>query len=219
MGYVKRFATGFAVTMIGAFIQPAAAAPVDISTVTCQEMMDLASSSGDQQAEMGVALWWLLGYAAPAENGTVLDLGSMDGVLGKIETYCTKNPKFGLMTAVEKFGGTEAPALSKKAVDVSTVKCETVMTGADNTLWGAIPWLLGYDASDDGDTAFDIDHIGHVAEEVGAFCAQNPKSGLLTAVKSAVTAAAESADPAADSAEPATEDEATPATMDEGTEG
>jgi hypothetical protein len=184
MGYLKRFAVGFAIATFGAFAGAAKAVPIDVSTFTCKDLLAAASAAEAEQANVGVMLWWVLGYASTDSHGTVMDFDNLDKGMGQIEEYCTRNPGFGLLTAAHKFGGDNAPEPTPAAVDVSTVKCEAALSSGDDRIWGSVPWLAGYFASYDEDSTFDLEAITRLTEGMAAFCATNPQSGLVTAYKS-----------------------------------
>ena len=102
-----------AAALCAAIFMPGAASakPVDASTVTCTEMLEVASTKGDDavknesRARIGLMLIWMQGYKAPADYGTVADVKSIMGGIDRVVEMCTKTPNFGLMTVTESPSG------------------------------------------------------------------------------------------------------------------
>ena len=169
--------------LVGSF--PASAKPVDASTVTCTEMLAIASAGdskadSESQARIGVMLMWMQGYQAPADHGTVADVKAIMGDIDRVVAMCTKSPNLGLMTVTEKLweGGGEP---SSDAVDLSTVKCEAMLHTNDADRASMVVWLLGYNAAVDEDPMFDLDDVGEKVKNLAAYCTENPEIGLVTA--------------------------------------
>ena len=180
---------------------PSSAESVDVSTITCKDLMDTAEAasnsdkklfaktssadaSKDKAAEqMGVLMFWLYGFNAPQDNGPVIDFAALEGYVEKLGDFCKSNPKIGLVTASEKFSGKNAPKPSKDAVDVSTLKCSVVKSEMDNQTAASILWLAGWYAANDNDTSFDFDDLGSKMKSFGEYCAKNPNKGFNSAAR------------------------------------
>ena len=168
------------------FCAAASAKPVDASTVTCTEMLDVASRKGtddpkdESKARIGVMLIWMQGYEAPAEHGTVADVKSIMGDIDRVVDMCSKSPNLGLMTVTEKLWDEDAPP-SKEAVDLSTVTCEALMGTNDADRTGMVMWLMGYRAAAADDPMFDLDAVGEKVKNLATYCKENPAMGLVTA--------------------------------------
>ncbi len=180
---------------------PSNAESVDVSTITCKELMDTAEAASgsdkklftktsgadagkDKAAEkMGVLMLWLYGFNAPQDNGPVIDFAALEGYVEKLGDFCKSNPKIGLVTASEKFSGKNAPKPSKDAVDVSTLKCSVVKSEMDNQTAASILCLAGWYAANDNDTSFDFDDLGSKMKSFGEYCAKNPNKGFNSAAR------------------------------------
>jgi HdeA/HdeB family len=193
--FMKVAVTAFAVMF--ASIRPSAAEAVDVSTVTCKELVDVAQSAADSSskvstnkdssgdvaaAKMGVMMIWMYGYNAANDQGTIVDYPAIDTYVGKLAEYCAKNPKVGLITASEKFSGDNAPEHSKEAVDISTTKCSAVKEVDEKTAI-ALMWLAGWHAASENEPMFDFEQFGQKLEKFGEYCAKNPNKGFNTAAK------------------------------------
>ena len=128
---------------------PSSAESIDVSTITCKELIDTAQATSGQATsgadkklftaapaadvakekaaqQMGVLMFWLYGFNALQDNGPVVDFTALEAYVEKLGDFCKNNPKMGIVTASEKFSGANAPKASKEAVDVSTLKCSAV---------------------------------------------------------------------------------------------
>lgn len=178
-------AAALAVTLSLMLSVPASAKAVDASTVTCTEMLAIASAgdskeNSESQARIGVMLMWMQGYQAPADHGTVADVKAIMGDIDRVVEMCTKSPNLGLMTVTEKlWDGDSEP--SKEAVDLSTVKCDAMLKANDTERASMVVWLLGYNAAVDEDPMFDLDAVGEKVTNLATYCTENPEMGLVTA--------------------------------------
>lgn len=75
---------------------PVQAQKVDLSTITCQQFLDMNKES------IGLILMWMAGYYADQDAPPVVDFGKMKEDAAKLAGYCTKNPSVGLITAAEE---------------------------------------------------------------------------------------------------------------------
>ncbi len=188
-------------------VAPASAEGVDVSTITCKEMIDTMLKAGGQNTgkakkaaakssgaeedkaaqKMGVLLVWLNGHNASEDCGMVIDFQHLGSYVEKLSDYCLKNPKIGLMTAAEKFTGDNMPKPSKKAVDVSVLKCNSITAEPDEETSLSIIWLAGWHAALNNETTFDLDEFQNKMGKFGEFCAANPTKGFNTAAKAVFT--------------------------------
>lgn len=162
----------------------ASAGPIDASTVTCKDLTDSGKSGGDGAYGASVILYWMAGYHATDEQGTVVDFDNLIKEMGQTAEYCSQNPAIGVMTASAKYMGTNAPAATPKAIDLSILKCEHVNTSKPDDAEGLgqiLMWLSGYHKSTGGTTLIDMDEFAKSAEKIGQYCGKNPEVGLYTA--------------------------------------
>ncbi|HLQ89164.1 MAG TPA: HdeA/HdeB family chaperone [Xanthobacteraceae bacterium] len=179
-------------------VAPASAEAIDVSTITCGEMIESvtgafpknpdkaapANPSQERAAQkMGVIMIWLHGYNASEDRGTVLDYAQVKSYAEELGAFCALNPKIGLMTAAKKYSGDNAPKPSRDAVDVSTIKCSALKDGANEKLSVAIIWLGGWQAGVDDESTFDFEEFGEDITKFAEFCAKNPSKGFVTAAK------------------------------------
>ena len=173
---------------LAAFFVPAAASakPVDASTVTCTEMLEVASlkgnddPKGEAKARIGLMLIWMQGYKAPSDHGTVADVKAIMSGIDRVVDMCSKTPNFGLMTVTEKLWAADAE-VSKDAVDLSTVTCTAWLKTNDTDRTGMVMWLLGYHAAVAEDPMFELDAVGEKVKNLATYCTENPDMGLVTA--------------------------------------
>lgn len=162
----------------------ASAEQIDASTVTCKELTDRSAAGKDEAYGASVLLYWMAGYHATDEQGTVVDFDNL--VKGMTETadFCSKNPGISVLTASGKYMGTNAPAASPKAIDLSILKCEQVNSSKPDDAEGLgqiLMWLSGYHKSTGGTTIVDLDEFNKSVDKMADFCTKNPAVGLYTA--------------------------------------
>lgn len=78
-----------------------------------------------------------------------------------------------------------APAYAQK-VDMGTIKCEEFLKAPSEFHGQVLMWLTGYMADEDADPVIDFDKMAENGKRLGAYCAQNPTSGLMTAAEKAI---------------------------------
>jgi acid stress chaperone HdeB len=71
-----------------------------------------------------------------------------------------------------------------QVVDLSTIKCREFIELPKETATAVTVWLDGYYTDEEDPAVVDFDKMKGKAEKLGAFCAQNPKMGLMTAAES-----------------------------------
>jgi len=75
-------------------------------------------------------------------------------------------------------------AANAQAVDLSKIKCKDFIELPKETAYAITVWLDGYFTDEEDPAVVDFDKLKAMAERVGAFCAQNPKMGLMGAAES-----------------------------------
>src|SRR5262249_15623347 len=107
--------------------KPAAAETFDISTVTCQDLINISDAGNDNdQYGMGAILYWIAGYSGTDEQATVIDFDSLRTDFDKIVAACKEQPKVGVLTVSERFLGENATKQGAGAMDLATITCEAV---------------------------------------------------------------------------------------------
>ena len=75
---------------------PAQAQKVDLSTITCQQFLEM------KQDSISLILMWMAGYYSDQDALPIVDFDKMKEDAGKLAAYCAKNPSVGLITAAEE---------------------------------------------------------------------------------------------------------------------
>jgi acid stress chaperone HdeB len=75
---------------------PAQAQKVDLSTITCQQFLEM------NQQSISLILMWMAGYYSEQDANAVVDFDKMKEDATKLGTYCKENPTVGLITAAEE---------------------------------------------------------------------------------------------------------------------
>jgi acid stress chaperone HdeB len=75
-----------------------------------------------------------------------------------------------------------APA-SAQRLDLSTVTCKQFLESGKENISYVLMWLHGYWTDADDPPIVDFDKMRTDAEKLGAYCAQNPGNGLITAAE------------------------------------
>src|SRR5436305_15290542 len=86
-----------------------------------------------------------------------------------------------ILVAAVSLAATSAGA---QVVDLSTIKCKDFAELPKETVNAITTWLDGYYTDEEDPAVVDFDKMKGKAEKLGAFCAQNPKMGLMTAAES-----------------------------------
>jgi acid stress chaperone HdeB len=92
---MKIFAAAAAATLL-AWVTPALAEDIDLSTWTCKQFQ---SASKD---DIGVILAWLDGYYKDEDDPPVINTTKFVDNAKKLGEYCAANPDIGLITATDK---------------------------------------------------------------------------------------------------------------------
>jgi acid stress chaperone HdeB len=164
---------------------PASAEKIDVSTESCSHLLEsIASGTENDKSGMGGILYWIAGYTATEEQGSVIDFAAMGKDFEKILDGCRNQPKLGLLTVASKHLGENATEQGSEAMDLSTLTCEATVkssAGDEEGLGFILMWIAGYQASDAEDTIFDTETFVTSMQDIGTYCGTNPSVGLLTA--------------------------------------
>jgi len=76
-----------------------------------------------------------------------------------------------------------ATAAHAQAVGLSTLKCRDFIELPKETANAITVWLDGYYTDEEDPAVVDFDKLRGMADKLAAFCAQNPKMGLMTAAE------------------------------------
>jgi acid stress chaperone HdeB len=71
-----------------------------------------------------------------------------------------------------------------QSIDLATLKCKEFIDFSKETIVTLTVWLDGYYTDEEDAAVFEPDKLKIKAEKLSAFCAQNPKIGLMTAAES-----------------------------------
>lgn len=74
-------------------------------------------------------------------------------------------------------GGTQAA----NVLDLSTVTCKQLFEGNKEQVSYVLVWLDAYYRDEDDPPVINFDKMGEDAKKLGAYCAQNPSHGVITA--------------------------------------
>lgn len=174
-----------AALLLATSFNSASADTLDASTLTCRELAEKSQSSDKMDAYgASVILYWMAGYQATAEQGTVVDFDNMSKEFTETTEFCSQNPGIGVMTASGKFMGENAEDATPKAIDLAILKCDAVNTTKEDETDGLgqiLMWLAGYHASVAKSTVIDMDKFGESVVKIATYCAENPEMGLFTA--------------------------------------
>jgi acid stress chaperone HdeB len=76
-----------------------------------------------------------------------------------------------------------ANAASAQRLDLSTVTCKQFLESGKENIGLVLMWLHGYWTDEDDPPIVDFGRLQTDAEKLGAYCAQNPDNGLMTAAE------------------------------------
>ena len=71
-----------------------------------------------------------------------------------------------------------------QTINLATLKCKEFIDLSKETIATLTVWLDGYYTDEEDAAVFEPDKLKIKAEKLSAFCAQNPKIGLMTAAES-----------------------------------
>lgn len=184
---MQRLFTAMAVALlgIGSFSATASAEKIDLSTVSCGQLIEsIESGSDSDKSGMGGILYWIAGYSVTEDQGAVIDFDGMSKDFDRILAGCREQPKIGLLTMSAKYLGENATKHGSEAVDLKTMTCEAAIESSKNESEGMgliLMWIAGYQASDSESTIFDGDAFTTDMHKIGEYCGTNPAIGLMTA--------------------------------------
>lgn len=97
---MKKFLVSTAsVAMLAVASMPAQAAPVDMSTITCAQLLSM------KQDEISFILTWVQGYMAGAQEETSMDPDALGKSVTDTVTYCQENQEMSVMNATKEVDG------------------------------------------------------------------------------------------------------------------
>jgi acid stress chaperone HdeB len=97
----------------------------------------------------------------------------------------SKTANAGLIAAALVVAGPVATGPAHgQTVDLATIKCKDFIELSKETITTLTVWLDGYYTDEEDAAVFEPDKLKVKAEKLTAFCAQNPKLGLMTAAES-----------------------------------
>jgi acid stress chaperone HdeB len=73
-----------------------------------------------------------------------------------------------------------------QTIDLATIKCKDFIELSKETIATLTVWLDGYYTDEEDAAVFEPDKLKTKAEKLTAFCAQNPKQGLMTAAEGVI---------------------------------
>jgi HdeA/HdeB family len=161
------------------FIAPAAAETIDVSTQSCDEF------SKEKSITM---LYWMAGYHATQDQGTVVDNAKLKAAVDQTISYCAEHPALSVLTVSEKFMGAHMGEPGPESIDVATVTCSDFLDDKADKYKNTLIWLTGYHASSNEDsTLIEMESFMENMGKIGTYCAKHPKVGLLTASEKFLT--------------------------------
>lgn len=87
------------VATLAAAAAPARAEPVDMSTITCAQLMSM------KQDEISFILTWVQGYMAGAQEETSMDPDALGKSVTDTVAYCQENQEMSVMNATKEVDG------------------------------------------------------------------------------------------------------------------
>jgi acid stress chaperone HdeB len=175
----------FALLHVGGVSTQALAEKIDISTVTCAQLIAaIDSGTENDKSGMGGILYWIAGYSTTDEQGSVVDFNALGKDFEKVLEGCKAKPKLGILTVAGKVLGENATAQGAEAIDLATMTCEAAVKSSKDEEEGLgfiLMWIAGYHASDTESKVFDTDDFVSAMEKIGEYCGAHPSVGLLTA--------------------------------------
>jgi acid stress chaperone HdeB len=70
-----------------------------------------------------------------------------------------------------------------QTLDLATLKCKDFIELSKETVTNVTTWLDGYFTDEEDAAIFERDKLKAKAEKLAAYCAQNPRMGLMTAAE------------------------------------
>jgi acid stress chaperone HdeB len=88
-----------------------------------------------------------------------------------------------VIAATLVIAGVVAEPATGQSIDLATIKCKDFIELSKETIATLTVWLDGYYTDEEDAAVFEPDRLKSKAEKLTAFCAQNPKLGLMTAAE------------------------------------
>jgi hypothetical protein len=88
-----------------------------------------------------------------------------------------------LGTALLLFLPIAAAQAGPQKVDLGNITCKQFTMLPKDTVWTVTSWLDGYYTDDEDPVVVEIDKLKAKAEQLVAFCTENPKASLLAAAQ------------------------------------
>ena len=79
---------------------PASSEPVDMSTITCAQLMSMKPD------EVSFILTWVAGYTAGTEEELSMDPDALGKTVSGTVTYCQENTEMSVLNAIKEVAGT-----------------------------------------------------------------------------------------------------------------
>jgi len=76
-----------------------------------------------------------------------------------------------------------ALAAGPNETDIAAITCKDLITAKKDDAGTIMIWLHGFFAGKADDTTFNMDSFGKSAEQMGAYCAEHPDIGVMSAAK------------------------------------
>jgi acid stress chaperone HdeB len=70
---------------------------------------------------------------------------------------------------------------SAQVLDLSTIKCGDFIASSKENIGVILAWMNAYYKDEDDPPTIDFAEMAKAGEQLGAYCAQNPSIGLITA--------------------------------------
>src|SRR5262249_16695426 len=150
----------FAAAVVSAFtfVSAATAETLDVSTVTCSQLVEsMDKGSKSDRYGMGGILYWIAGYETSEDKGSVIDFDALAKAFDMILAECKEKPNVGVLSVAANHLGENGTEHGSGAMDVATLTCQAALesSGKDDDGLGLIlMWIAGYMASDDENKVF-----------------------------------------------------------------
>ena len=160
----------------------------DMKTFVCSDLVSsYESGKKDDSDGADLLLTWMAGYHATEDQGTIVDFDGLKKDIVATYEFCKGHLNIGVLSASEKSMGDNSTAISKDAMDLSTITCEHVVNKAKNGdkddeegFSVILAWLGGYYASINDETIVDMKEFEKNGFDIGKGCAKDETAALMT---------------------------------------
>lgn len=90
--------------------------------------------------------------------------------------------RFACLAAAAALMSSVAPARAE-VIDMAAITCGEMLDMKSDEAGIILMWMHGYFGGKEDDTRLDLQALEHHAKSIGAFCAQNKKVTLISAIK------------------------------------